>query len=316
MSGGSEGGSGPRVVVIGSINMDLVARVERLPRGGQTVHGQQFREVPGGKGANQAVAAARLGAHCQMIGRIGDDAFGQRLRDELASAGVGLDAVTVTRDCSSGVAMICVEDSGENAITVIAGANGRLAPSDVEASEGLIAEADAVLLQLEVPQETVRTAAVLARQHGVMTILDPAPAPQRLPESLLAVDVLCPNESEAEAITGMAIESPQDAERAARLLQQLGVAVPIVTLGAAGALVLDREGRCRQIAAAKIDAVDTTAAGDAFAAALAVAIAEGQRLDRAVRFACAAGTLAAMSFGAQPAMPSRAAVDDWLNHQA
>lgn len=311
---GAAPADGPRIVVIGSVNMDLVARVKRLPRAGQTVHGYDCREIPGGKGANEAVAAARLGARCQMIGRVGDDGFGRRLREELAAAGVLVDSVAVTENCSSGVAMICVEESGENTITVVAGANGALTPQDVEANEALIATADAVLLQLEIPQETVQAAVALAGRLGVMTILDPAPAPERVPEAMLQADVLCPNQSEAEAITGIAIRRGKDAELAAHWLQQRGVAMPIITLGAAGALLLDRDGRCHRVAAVKVDAVDSTAAGDAFAAALAVAIAEGQTIEQAVRFACAAGTIATTSFGAQPAMPGRAAVEDWLNH--
>lgn len=311
-SGSAQKAGGPGVVVVGSINMDLVARVRRLPRPGQTVQGQAFHEIPGGKGANQAVAAARLGARCAMVGRVGDDGFGARLRKGLASNGVDVGRVTQTDGCPSGAAMICVEATGENAIVVAAGANGRLSSGDVEAAEGMIAEADAVLVQLEVPVEAVEAAAATASRHGVQTVLDPAPAPEAMPDGLLGVDVMCPNQSEAEAITGLAVRTAADAERAAGWLRERGVARPIITLGSDGAVAMDRDGACRRVPARCVEAVDSTAAGDAFAGALAVAIGEGRAMADAVRFACAAGTLAASAFGAQPAMPERAAVEAWL----
>jgi len=298
-----------KIVVVGSINMDLVARVRALPRAGQTVHGSDFRLIPGGKGANQAVAAARLGARCAMVGRVGDDEFAPRLRDGLARHGVAVDLVPQTADCPSGVALIAVEDSGENAITIIAGANGRLSPDDVAAAHHAIAHADAVLLQLEVPLETVAAALEAAARHRVPVVLDPAPAPERMPEALLRADVLCPNQSEAEAITGMRVADPDDADRAAAWLVDRGTRLAVITLGRQGALARDHAGWCEHVPAPPVDAVDATAAGDAFAAAGAVALAERRRLRDALDFACAAGSLAATRFGAQPAMPDRAEVE-------
>jgi ribokinase len=301
--------SRPRIAVVGSINADLVVRCARLPRPGETLSARDASEVPGGKGANQAVAAARLGADVTMIGRVGDDAFGERLRNGLEENGVGIDRVLTTPDCASGLAIVAVEDSGENAILIVPGANGRLTPADVIAASGAIREADMLLVQLEVPLETTIAAIKLARDCGTPVILDPAPAPllgekdSATLADLLRVDVACPNEAEALALTNVKIETVADAEQAACCLRSLGPKYGIVTLGARGAVLCEPDSRPALIAAFPIDAVDTTAAGDAFAAALAVRLAQKTAIAEAMRFACAAGSLAASRHGAQPAMP-------------
>ncbi len=300
----------PHIVVVGSINMDLVARMARLPRPGETIHGDLFQTIPGGKGANQAVAAARLGARVTLIGRVGNDAFGEVLRQSLHEFGVAVDHVITTADCSSGVALIGVETSGANAIVVIAGANGRLTPADVEDRADVIASADALIVQLETPIDTVSAAIRIARRAGVRTILDPAPAPSgEFPDELRSVDVISPNQTEAEALTGVVVTDLHSAERAAAILQRGGAREVVMKLGELGALVCGADARIQHIPAAKARIVDTTAAGDAFTAGLAVALSEGRSLAEAAGFGCAAGTLACTVFGAQPAMPSRAAVD-------
>ena len=303
----------PHIVVVGSINMDLVARMARLPRPGETVHGDDFQTISGGKGANQAVAAARLGARVTMIGRVGDDSFGEMLRRSLTEYGVSTEHVIVTKGCSSGVALIGVEATGANSITVIAGANGWLTPDDVGTRAALIASADALIVQLETPLDTVAAAIRLARQAGVRTILDPAPAPSGpLPIELLAVEILSPNQTEAEALTGVAVHDVTSARLAAQRLRELGAKAVVLKLGELGALILDEAGREELVPARTARVVDTTAAGDAFTAGLAVALAEGRSLPDAARFGCAAGTLACTQFGAQPAMPSRNEVVQWL----
>lgn len=302
----------PHVVVVGSINLDLVMRVPHLPRPGQTVIGQDLRESPGGKGANQAVAAARLGARCSLVGGIGDDTFGDKLLDALAASGVETGHVRRFVDCPSGVALIGVEDSGQNAITIIPGANGRLRPEDVAACEPLIRQADVLLLQLEIPLDTVEAAVLLARRHGVITVLDPAPAPGRLPPALYQADVLCPNESEAESLTGIAVDDLASAQEAARALRKLGARHALVTLGARGAMICDEQDACTHVPNFRVTPTDTTAAGDALAAAVGVALAEGRPLCEAIRFGCAAGALATTRPGAQEAMPTRGEVEQLL----
>ncbi len=296
----------PHIVVVGSINMDLVARMARLPRPGETVPGDGFQTIPGGKGANQAVAAARLGTRVTLVGRVGDDSFGETLRRSLVEYGVSTEHVLITEGCSSGVALIGVEATGANSIIVIAGANGRLSPYDVSSRADVIAAADALIVQLETPFDTVATAIRLAREAGVRTILDPAPAPSGpLPSELLAVEILSPNQTEAEALTGIAVHDVASARITARRLRELGAKAVVLKLGEFGAFVLDEAGREEHAPARAASVVDTTAAGDAFTAGLAVALAEGKSLPDAARFGCAAGTLACMKFGAQPAMPSR-----------
>jgi ribokinase len=297
------------IVVIGSINMDLVIRVPRLPQAGETVLGTSFAVIPGGKGANQAVAAARLGGEVHLIGRVGQDDFGRQLLAGLRANGVNAGRVVSTPGVSSGCAAIAVDDAGENSIAVVPGANGLLSPADVDAAEELIASAAVVVMQLEVPMETVRHAAALCRRVGVATILDPAPVPPGgLPGELYDVDILTPNESEAAALIGWNGDAAPEAI-SARLLER-GCQAVVLKLGAAGSLVGERSGPIMRLAPYTVTVVDTTAAGDAFTAALAVGLAEGMPLAETARLGNAAGALCCTRLGAQPALPTRQAVEE------
>ncbi len=298
------------LAVVGSINNDIVVRCAALPRPGETVTGRDLREVGGGKGANQAVAAARLGAATVMIGRTGSDAAGQRLRAALAAEGVEVPAGLVSPG-SSGVAIIAVEDGGENCILLVPGANALLAPADVAAHAARIRAAGVLLLQLEVPVETVLAAAAVARAAGVRVLLDPAPAPVAIDRALLAVDLISPNRSEAEAILGRPLPDTAAAIAAARELVARGAGAAVITLGGAGAAWC-ADGASGHLPAIPVRAIDTTAAGDAFKAALALRWAEGASVPEAARFALAAGALAASRAGAQPSLPRRGEVEDLL----
>ena len=299
------------VAVVGSLNMDLVARAPRIPQPGETIMGRDFHTLPGGKGANQAVAAARLGARVAMVGRVGNDAFARLLLDNLAAAGVDHTSVIQDSGAATGVALIVVDAAGQNSIVVASGANMRLSPADVEAAETAIASADVLLLQLETPLETVTRAAQIAHAHGVTVILNPAPA-QPLPPALLSlVDVLVLNESETALLTGLPIDSRPRVEAAAEALRESGVGVVILTLGERGAL-LAQAGGTQAFPAFTVTVVDTTAAGDAFMGGLAVALAEGQSLAEGTRWGNAAGALATTQLGAQPSLPTRRAVEKLL----
>ncbi|KAA5540704.1 ribokinase [Roseiconus nitratireducens] len=296
------------ITVLGSINLDLLVRCQALPAPGQTVAGESLTEVSGGKGANQAVAAARCGAAVRMIGCVGDDGFGDQLRQNLSSEGIDCGAVTTVPHCESGVAIVQLEASGENAIIVVPGANGRLTPDHAEQAAELIRGSDALMLQLESPLPTVAAAARLARQAGVKVILDPAPVPRQLPVELHQVDLLCPNETEASALTGLKLSSIEDAERIARKLHEQGAANVCITLGPRGTLLFDGQ-QAQLLPSIRVDALDTTAAGDAFAGALAVRWAESGCLEDSVRFANVAGALAASRLGAQPSLARREEID-------
>jgi ribokinase len=295
------------IAVLGSINMDLVIRCRQLPRPGETIMADDSAEVPGGKGANQAVAASRLGATVQMIGRVGDDAFADRLLDNLAREGVGTALIRRSANCASGLAVVSVDKTGENSIIVVPGANRLLSVEDVSASADAIRDSDVLLLQLEVPLETVSAAAQLARDAAVPVILDPAPAPTELPAELRRVDVICPNQAETTAILGRPIESIEDARGAARELTRRGAKAAMITMGAEGAVVSNGK-QVDWIEPFPVQAVDSTAAGDAFAAAVAVRLASGMSPVEAAQFGCAAGAVAATRHGAQPGMPSLADV--------
>ena len=285
--------------------MDLVVACRQLPKPGETIHGQSIQELPGGKGANQAVAAARLGAQVTMIGRVGDDTFAPRLLENLAHENVCTEHVRRSTGCSSGIAIVAVESSGENAITIIGGANSQVSPTDVQESVHAIADADMVLLQLETPLETALEAMTVARKHNTRVMLDPAPAPSNFPEELLQVDFLCPNETEAEMLTGLPVDSDKQAQQAVEKLCGLGVGCAILTRGARGAVICEKDRQAEFIESISIEVVDTTAAGDAFAAAFAVELARGATVGEATRFACRAGAAAASRLGAQNAMPTQ-----------
>ena len=289
------------ILVVGSLNLDIVLPVPHHPRPGETVLGGEHARHPGGKGANQAVAAARLGASVAMLGRVGDDDEGKALINALREAGVATDHVLVTGEANSGIALITVDDEGENAIVVSPGANSRLTPADVESAAELIKGADVVLLQLEVPLCTVERAMQLAR--GTV-ILNPAPACE-LPGTVLErVDVLVPNRGELEFLA----HGERDAVSGAR---GLGVQQVVVTMGAEGALVVAGDG-VESIAGHPVEAVDTTAAGDSFCGALAAGLEEGLDLVAAARLANAAAALSTTRRGAQPSLPTGAELDDFL----
>ena len=305
----------PRILVVGSVNMDLVVRSPHMPAPGETVLGEGFVTSPGGKGANQAVAAARLGAACRFLGRVGQDGFGQALLEALKADGIDCTDVIPTEDSPTGVAMIIVDARGENSIVVASGANYRLTPDDVFARVEAFRQADAVLLQLELPLPTVRAAIDLARRHGCKVILDPAPAPKRLPEELCRVDVISPNVGEAEMLTGSKTGEERADKNIAMDLIARGAAAAVLKLGGRGSMVVTAEGKMARIPAYEVDIVDTTAAGDAFTAALAVEVAKGADLRAAAKVANAAGALACTKLGAQSAMPTRQEVGMLMDDQ-
>lgn len=289
------------IAVLGSTNMDLVAYVAHAPKRGETVTGREFRTIPGGKGANQAVAAARAGGDVAMIGAVGSDDFGVRLRRTLVSSGVDDDLLR-TAEGPSGTAHIVVDDQGGNSIVVIPGANGTVT-SLVPGDEALIATADTLLLQLELPLTAVLGGAEAARRHGVRTVLTPAPA-QPLPPELLAVtDLLVPNEHEAATLSGIA-DPPAAAEALLRQVPEV-----VITLGSAGSLYARRGAEPLTVPAPHVTAVDTTAAGDTFVGALAVALGEGRPVQQALIWASAAAALCVQRPGASTSMPYRTEID-------
>lgn len=301
----------PRLVVVGSANMDLVVKAERIPAPGETVLGGAFVRAAGGKGANQAVAAARLGAEVQFVACVGIDEFGDTLTSEMESAGVHIDLLRRDRTEPTGVALIGVDGQGRNAIIVAPGANHRLLPSDIAAAHCAIETAYAVVVQLEIPMDTVEAAVDAARAAGTKVILNPAPVRESSPlsDALLAkVDFLTPNEHEAAHILGCSLADMVDWQDAALQLQAKGIGAVVITLGELGCVIADRQG-ARAIPAVPANAIDTTAAGDCFTGAMAVGLAEGLSLDDATRFASRAAALSVTRLGAQPSLPTRAEVD-------
>jgi ribokinase len=299
-----------RIVVVGSLNMDLVAVVPRLPGAGETLLGTRYFTAPGGKGANQAYAGAKLGGQVAMLGRVGSDDHGRQMLANLEAVGCNVTGVA-TVDGSSGVAMIQVAESGQNCIVVVPGANHRYLPGDLLRDDARLAEARYVMLQLETPIETVLEAAARAKYHGAEVILDPAPALANLPPELFKhIDVLTPNESEAALLLGRTAAdlTTDEATAIARRLQSLGPPTVIIKMGSQGCLLADGE-RVSQIPAPRVTVVDTTAAGDIFNAALTVALSEGATMADACAFAVRAAGVSVTRFGAQPSVPSRLEVD-------
>ena len=297
----------PKVVVVGSFNMDLVVKAERRPQTGETLMGEEFGMFIGGKGSNQAIAAARLGADVTMIGRLGTDLFGDTLMTAHAEEGICTDYVIRDTETGTGVASILIDTDGDNSIVLVPQANMRLSVEDIERASESIAAADVLLLQLEVPVGASQRAAEIAKSNGATVVLNPAPA-QELPDDFLAqVDILTPNEVETESLSGLRASTATDAERAAKVLLDKGLSAVILTLGERGALLLTSD-LTQQIPAYTVDVVDTTAAGDAFCGALATAVAQGENLVDAVAFANAAGALAVTVLGAAPSMPAAAQV--------
>jgi ribokinase len=300
------------VIVLGSLNMDLVTHSPRLPKPGETLTGSSFTMVPGGKGANQAVAVARLGVATEMVGRVGQDSFGEALLTGLRQAGVGCQNVWVDPATSSGVAAIAIDDQGENHIIIVPGANGRVDQSDVARMQPLLSQASVLLLQLEISLPTVVAAAQAAHLAGVRVVLDPAPALPTLPEALYgAIAILTPNQVEASQLVGFPVTDIESATRAAQVLQQRGTQTVIVKLGRQGAICLSPESTTL-VSPFVVEAIDTVAAGDAFNGGLAAALAEGRSLVEACRWAAAAGAIAATRRGAQTAMPNRQELIEFL----
>jgi ribokinase len=296
----------PEITVVGSANLDLVVDVDHVPLVGETILGGDLRRIPGGKGANQAVAAARLGRDVAMVGRVGDDEGGSILRDALARDGIDTTALLTTTESPNGVALIAVQADGDNAIVVSPGANARLTAEDIAAAGPLIADAAVVLLQLEVP---VATVAAAARAAGGTVILNPAPA-SPLPDDLIAdIDVLVPNQTELALLTEH--EGNVDVDVAVRLARSLGVSAVVVTLGADGAIVVTATGNVH-VPAPVVVPVDTTAAGDSFCAALADGLVRGETLEGAARWAVRVGAATTLRRGAQPSLPTTDEVDRLL----
>jgi len=300
-----------QVVVVGSINMDLVANTERIPVKGETVAGNDFQTHPGGKGANQAVAVARLGYPVAMIGRLGNDAFGAQLREHLQNAGVNIAGVMTSR-CSSGVAVIIVSDTGENCIVVTPGANALLTPEDLDANIEILRSAGVVLTQLEIPMETVQHLAEICAYENVPLILDPAPA-KRLPDGLLEnVDWFTPNETEANFFIGDKVADPHDPALITQMLMRQGARRVVLKLGSRGAYLADGDELGELLRPFPVQAVDTTAAGDAFNGAFATGLLTGKGYITSARFAVAAAALSVTRAGAQPSMPAMAEVEELL----
>jgi len=300
-----------RVVVVGSSNTDMVVKLPRLPAPGETVLGGDFTEVPGGKGANQAVAAARLGAAVTFIARVGDDAFGERSVSGFREAGIDTQWVVRDGNSASGIALIMVGAGGENMIAVASGANAALSVSDLESAEDAFDQCAVVLTQLETPLSVVRRAGEIARERGAQFILNPAPATE-LDDTLMGlVTILTPNEGEAAVLSGIPISDPRTAAAAGRRLLERGPRAIVITLGSQGAFLVDREGE-RLLPARSVAAIDTTAAGDAFNGALACALCEGMSLPVAVEFANRVGAISVTRMGAQSSLPSRGEVESSL----
>lgn len=304
-----------QAIVFGSVNMDLVSRTSRLPKPGETLMGSAFYTTPGGKGANQAVALARLGVPTQMVGRVGRDTFGRDLLESLRSVGVQTDAIAIDDTIHSGVAVITVADSGENQIIGVLGANGQLDMADVQRLTALLPQVNTLLLQIEVSLAAVRAAAQVAHQAGVRVILDPAPVPsESLADLYPLVDILVPNEVEAGQLVGFPVQDLETAAKAASILRHQGANTVIVKLGAQG-VFCDTGQDAFFTPAFAVEAIDTVAAGDAFAGGLAAALVEGLPLRQAIVWGSAAGALAATQMGAQSAMPDRATFDAFLRQR-
>jgi ribokinase len=300
------------VIVFGSLNLDLVARTPRLPMPGETLTGYSFETIPGGKGANQAVAAARLGISTRLIGRVGGDRFGQTLLQSLQSDGVHCEGVAIDEASHSGVALITVDDASENQIIVIPGANGQVGEAEVQRLRSVLSDAKVLLLQLEVPLAAIEAAAQAAKQAGIPVILDPAPARSDFPAELYSlIDILTPNQVEASQLVGFAIDTEAEVVRAGQILHQRGVQTVVIKRGKQGAWV-QTATEAFAIEAFPVQAVDTVAAGDAFNGGLAAGLASGLSLQAALIQAAAVAALSVTQAGAQPSMPTREEVERFL----
>lgn len=304
------------VAVIGSINMDLVVKASRFPRPFETMVGETFHTTYGGKGANQAVTVARLGAPTSFIGCVGDDAFGDQMVEHMAREGVNIRRLRKTNTCSSGTALIIVDAEGRNEIIVIRGANDRLQPEDIKRAQKTIGSAKVVVIQLEIPLETVLHAIETAHKHDVPVILNPAPAPAEPlhPDWLRKVSILVPNEVEAEALTGLNSAAPDFIKKSVRALQKQGPQKVIITLGDKGCAFGD-EGKIFHVPAYRVRAEDTTGAGDAFVGALAAALGHFSNFADTIRFASAVAALSVTRLGAQSSLPTRVEIQAFLQER-
>ncbi|WNN44291.1 ribokinase [Winslowiella toletana] len=303
-----------KLAVLGSINADHILNLAQFPRPGETVVGTQYQVAFGGKGANQAVAAGRSGADIAFIACVGEDDIGERVRKQLEDDRIDITPVEAVAGTATGVALIFVNGEGENSIAIHAGANAALTPEYVTRHQQTIADASALLMQLESPLESVLAAARIARQHQTQVILNPAPATQLSDELLSLVDMITPNETEAEILTGIHISTDDDAARAAAVLHDKGISNVLITLGSRGVWLSDnRQGQ--RIEGFRVKAVDTIAAGDTFNGALITALLEQQPMAKAVRFAHAAAAIAVTRHGAQPSVPWREEIDSFLQQQ-
>jgi ribokinase len=302
------------IVVIGSSNTDMVIRLPRIPRPGETILGGDFLTAAGGKGANQAVGAARAGGKVWFVARVGKDTLGDQAIAGYRREGIDVSGVVRDRDAPSGVALIFVAKDGENSIAVAGGANAKLSPADVKKAGAAIRSAAILLMQLETPLASVRVAADMALKSGVQVILNPAPARPLSGAVLERISILTPNETEAELLTGIKVNDDASAARACARLRSRGVRTVILTLGSRGAFLADVSGQ-QLVPGFKVKSVDTTAAGDIFNGALAVALAERKALPKAVRFANAAAALSVMQRGAQPSAPARLDIDNFLKRR-
>ena len=293
-----------KIIVVGSTNMDMVVKTSHIPVPGETVLGGSFFMNPGGKGANQAVTVARLGGDVIFISKVGNDVFGKQSSQLFDEEGINTFHILSDDELPSGVALITVDQSGENSIVVASGANGNLKPRDLKDALEEIANAGFLLMQLEIPLETVQFVACYAASKGVRVILNPAPANTLSPELLNCIDIITPNKTEAEMLSGIKVTNIESAKKAAKAIYGMGVKNVVVTMGALGAVIC-QEGKTLAIPAQKVDAIDTTAAGDVFNGALAVALSEGKAFPDAVRFASVAAAISVTRMGAQSSIPYR-----------
>ncbi|EOD01781.1 ribokinase [Caldisalinibacter kiritimatiensis] len=290
------------ITVIGSLNMDLVATVKNMPKVGETLIGKELKQIPGGKGANQAVAAARLGAKVSMIGKVGDDGFGKNLMDSMNSDGIDTKYIKREENTSTGVALITVNDEGDNSIVVIPGANFKVTKEDIDKATEAIEGSKIVLLQLEIPIDVVKYSLKKAKTLGKYTILNPAPAQNLDDEIIENVDLLIPNETELEILSGIEIKQEEDILNASRKLIKKGVKELIVTMGGKGCLYINKD-IVKKYKAHKVQVVDTTAAGDSFTAAVSVQLSKKESIDKAIEFAMKVGALTVTKEGAQSSLP-------------
>lgn len=300
------------IVVVGSLNMDLVTFTKRMPVIGETIMGKGFKQVPGGKGANQADAIAKLGADVKMIGCVGEDDIGETLLESLSKDGVDVSMVKRVEGVATGIASITVDSSANNSIIVVPGANNMLSIKDLEENEQAIHDADIVVAQLEVPIETVKYVIKSAKLKGKITILNPAPAAELDDELLSYVDILIPNKTELELLSGLQVNDENDLYHATQVLLNKGVRDLIVTLGSKGSVHINNSGT-KVYPAYKVQAIDTTAAGDSFIGAIAVGLSEEMPFEQAISFATAVGALTVTKEGAQSSLPFRSEVDDFIS---